>query len=122
MQYILIGKNSEHSIHNDCPMWRLTWYCIDDGSLWEMTVDETFRNWPHWRNFVTNKTWGIYTAIRRTKRLSRSNLRVASADSRPELVESLASQAQAHDLAQKVADYHSNQMETDYDRLFRTAT
>ena len=107
MKYILIGKTAEHSRLNDCPMWRITWYCVDDRTIWEMTVDETYRNWSQWRDFVTGNTWGIYTNIKRTAKTTRAGMQVATADRRPDLVEPLASQDDAHELVQQVNDFHS---------------
>ena len=87
-------------------MWRMTWYCIDDNTVWEMTVDESYRNWEHWRSFVAQPTWGIYEGLRRTGKTTREGVAVVTADRRPQLSEPMEDQDSAHDLIRECNRYH----------------
>jgi hypothetical protein len=109
MKYILAGATPGFSKLNQCPMWRITWYCVDDNTIWEMTVDESYRNWDHWRPFVANPSWGVYSGLRRTKRVTREGVRVVSADTRPQLIEPFQDQAEAHDVIIQCDQIHLSQ-------------
>jgi hypothetical protein len=109
MKYILAGVTPSFSQLNQCPMWRITWYCVDDDSIWEMTVDQSYRNWNHWQPFVTTPTWGVYSGLRRTSKTTRRGRPVVTADRCPQLVEPYQDQAEAHDVITQCNQYHQDQ-------------
>ncbi len=108
MKYILFESRPGHSQMNQCPMWRLTWYCVDDNSVWEMTIDETYRNWQHWRDFVTGPNWGVYSGLRRTRKRTREGTPVVTADHRPQLIEPHQDVYESHDLIRRCAEFHAS--------------
>lgn len=108
MKYILMGVTPGFSKLNQCPMWRMTWYCVDDNTVWEMTVDESYRNWDQWRSFVAQPTWGIYQGLRRTAKHTREGVPVVTADRRPLMVEPFQTQQEAHDLIMQCCQYHES--------------
>lgn len=116
-KYILVERNSQPS-RNGVTMWRLTFYCLDDGSLWEMTVDPTYKNFRRsgWDHIVESECpWGVYTGLRRTRRITRTNMPVLTADGLPELIYRCEDQAQARALIEL------NEQEinpTPFERLF----
>ena len=87
MQYLLVGRQSRPG-RSGRTMWRFTWYSLDDGQLWETTVDDSYRNWRrcHWAALAAEEEpWGCYTGLTRTQRFTREGLPVITADSRPRL-------------------------------------
>lgn len=88
-KYILIERTSQRSVQNGVTMWRLTFYCLDDGLLYEMTVDPTYRNFRKkgWDHVVeSDNPWGVYGNLTRTARETREGTPVLTADSQPELI------------------------------------
>jgi hypothetical protein len=89
MEYILIDINQQPSRLNGVTMWRLTFYCLTDGTLHEMTVDNSYANFRRsgWNHVVTDpRPWGVYRDLKRTTRKTRRGLSVVSADSRAKCV------------------------------------
>jgi hypothetical protein len=84
MEYILLELTESSSRLNvGQTYWRLTFYSIDDGTFWEMTVDPTFRNFRKsgWNHVVRDPSpWGVYTDLQRTRRISTSGIPIVSAD------------------------------------------
>jgi hypothetical protein len=99
-------------------MWRLTFYSLEDGTLWEMTVDPSYRNFRRsgWEHVVEHESpWGAYQNLRRTARRTQDGTGVLTADSPADLVWRSADLGQALDLV-TVRDRELNP--TDYERLF----
>jgi hypothetical protein len=97
MEYILF-KQDQRPGKNGTTMWRLTFYCIDDGTEWEMTCDNTFKNFKRsgWdRVCHADDSWGVYSALKRTDRRTREGTPVLSADSRAQLIYRCVDQAEA---------------------------
>jgi hypothetical protein len=84
MEYILLELTESSSRLNvGQTYWRLTFYSIDDGTFWEMTVDPTYRNFRKsgWNHVVRDaEPWGVYTDLKRTKRISATGIPIVSAD------------------------------------------
>jgi hypothetical protein len=97
MEYILF-RQDERPGKNGTTMWRLTFYCIDDGTEWEMTCDNTFKNFKRsgWDQVChSDDSWGVYSALKRTDRRTKEGTPVLSADSRALLVYRCVDQAEA---------------------------
>jgi hypothetical protein len=98
MEYILIDIQQQPSRLNGVTMWRLTFYCLDDGTVHEMTVDNSYVNFKRsgWDHVVTDPCpWGVYRDLKRTKRQTRRGVAVVSADSRAKCIQELDDQAMA---------------------------
>ena len=83
MEYVLVEQNSRPG-RNAVTMWRLTFYCLDDKTLWEMTVDPTYDNFKRsgWDRVVRDEnSYGVYTDLKRTRRKTRDGTPIVSADS-----------------------------------------
>jgi hypothetical protein len=103
MKYLLIDITEQSSRLNGGTMWRLEFYCLDDGTTHEMTVDGSYRNFQRqgWAQVVQNPNpWGVYTKLKRTKRVTRKNIPVVSADSPVNQEFQCQDQAQAQALMQ----------------------
>jgi len=119
-KYVLVERNSQPS-RNGVTMWRLTFYCLDDGSLWEMTVDSSYRNFRRqgWDHVVeADNPWGIYKGLKRTQRMTKTNMPVLTADGMAELIYRCEDQAQARALVE-LNEEEINP--TPFSRLFDTA-
>ena len=100
MEYILF-KQTERPGKNGTTMWRLTFYSIDDGTEWEMTCDNTYRNFKRsgWESVCLNDdSYGVYSDLKRTDRRTREGVAIVSADSRARLVYRCRDQAEAFKL------------------------
>lgn len=106
--YVLVGIEETWSKMNQCPMYRIHWYCENDDSLWEMTVDESYRNFQdRWGDFVREPLlWGRYSGLKRTAKKTLKGHRVVTADSRPICVEPLASQDESYSYITAVQQWH----------------
>jgi hypothetical protein len=103
MKYILIDRQQQPSQLNGVTMWRLTFYCVDDGTYHEMTVDNSYTNFRRsgWDHVVQDDCpWGVYRDLRRTARRTKRGMSVLTADSRAKCTLELDSQDQALDLVQ----------------------
>ena len=83
MEYVLV-EQLEQPGRNAVTMWRLTFYCIDDGTLWEMTVDPTYDNFKRsgWDRVVRDPdSYGVYQDLKRTQRCTREGTPIVTADS-----------------------------------------
>ena len=97
MEYVLVEQNSRPG-RNAVTMWRLTFYCVDDGTLWEMTVDPTYDNFKRsgWDHVVRDEnSYGVYSDLKRTRRKTREGTPIVSADSPARLIHRLEDQQQA---------------------------
>lgn len=102
-EYILVERTSQRSVQNGVTMWRLTFYCIQDGAVLEMTVDPTYRNFrgQGWDHVVeSDQPWGVYTGLRRTQRHTRAGSAVLTADRAAELIYRCRDQLEAVELMQ----------------------
>lgn len=83
-QYVLVERSSRPSRLNGVTMWRLVFYSLDDGTLWEMTVDSSYRNFRKmgWDHMVEDQNpWGVYEGLRRTNRVTQEGMPILTADS-----------------------------------------
>jgi len=95
MKYILIDRQQQPSRLNGTTMWRLTFYCVDDGTYHEMTVDNSYANFKKqgWDHVVTDpRPWGVYRDLKRTNRQTKRGVAVVSADSRAKCIQELDDQ------------------------------
>ena len=100
MHYILINRKQLRS-RTGARMWRLTWVCVEDLTVWETTVADDMDNYKinGWRNPCNSPTpWGVYTGLRRTKKTTSDGTPIITADSRQELVLPIDSQDIAADI------------------------
>ena len=103
MKYILIEIQQQPSRLNGVSMWRLTFYCLDDGTYHEMTVDNSYSNFKRsgWDHVVTDPNpYGVYKDLKRTARKTARGVSVLTADSRAKCVLELEDQDQALALVQ----------------------
>ena len=103
MKYILTDCNQEPSALNGGNMWRLTFYCVDDGTEHEMTVASNYDNFRRqgWDHVVRDPCpWGVYRDLKRTNRKTTRGLSVVTADSRAKCTMELESQELAQQLVQ----------------------
>jgi hypothetical protein len=103
MNYILIDRRSQPG-RNGTQMWRLTWWCIDDDTAWEMTVDSSYRNFRQsgWDHVVNHDCpWGVYSGLQRTGRRTAAGTGVLTADSPADLIHRLENHDQALDMAEQ---------------------
>ena len=117
MEYILIERRSRPG-RNGVTMWRLTFYSLEDGSLWEMTVDPTYRNFRRsgWDHVVEHaQPWGAYQGLRRTRRTTQDGTGVLTADSPASIKWRADDLAQALDL---VAARERELNPTAFERVF----
>jgi len=87
--WVLVARHSQASRINGVQMWRLTFYCLRSGELWEMTVDSSYRNFHRqgWDHVVSAASpWGVYQGLRRTRRRTREGMPVLTADGAAELI------------------------------------
>ena len=88
-QYVLVERTSRNSRLNGVTMWRLVFYSLDDGTLWEMTVDSSYRNFRSqgWDHLVQDDNpWGVYEGLRRSDRLTAEGMPILTADAAAERV------------------------------------
>jgi hypothetical protein len=103
MEYILIDLDQQPSRLNGVRMWRLTFYCLDDGTVWEMTVDNSYVNFKRsgWDHVVEDPhPYGVYRDLQRTQRLTARGIPVVSADSRAKCILELEDQNTALELVE----------------------
>ena len=82
-QYILVNIDEGRSQLNGGTYWRLTFVSLDDGTTHEMTVDPTYNNFKRsgWNQIVNDEyPYGVYTGLRRTKKITNRGIPVVSAD------------------------------------------
>jgi len=111
MEYILIDLQQQPSRLNSVTMWRLTFYCLDDGTVHEMTVDNSYVNFKRqgWDHVVTDpRPYGVYKDLKRTKRMTKKGVAVVSADSRAKCIVELDDQATALKLVEIDQDHRAS--------------
>jgi hypothetical protein len=108
MEYILLERTESPSrLNTGVRYWRLTFYSIDDGTFWEMTVDPTFKNFRKsgWNHVVGDpEPWAVYSDLRRTTRVSTTGMPIVTADSPARVVYRCRDNQEA--LALMQADYN----------------
>jgi hypothetical protein len=113
MDYILVERDQFDSrLNPGSQAWVLTFYCLSDGTFWEMTVDSSYANYRRsgWRQVVQDPApWGIYHNLRRTDRRSRTGMPIVTADSRADRTSGFATQDLA--LTRMSQDYHERHAE-----------
>jgi hypothetical protein len=117
-KYILIERTSQWG-KNGVTMWRLTFYCIDNGEIYEMTVDPSYRNFRRkgWDHVVEcNNPYGVYTNLTATARTTREGRPVLSADSTPEIIYRCENRSEAIDLMN--LDQDERTAATNYGKFF----
>ena len=88
MDYILLDQTQQPG-KNGVTMHRLTFFCVDDQTIWEMTCDNTYDNFKRsgWDHVCGNEhSYGLYANLKRTKRFTREKVPIVSADSPAEIV------------------------------------
>jgi len=122
--YILFHR--EHTgpsrINPGAEVWRLHWYCADDGSHWITDVDTSMNNYQrsHWAEIVhASQPWGMYRNLRRVNtRTSRVfDEPVLSADSRWVMIERNSSEEVAQAI-QELEAHHWPRNNSLYQELF----
>ena len=97
MRYILIQQQQRPG-RNGTTVWRLTFYCVQDGTEWEMLCDNTYDNFNRsgWKDVCHNDdSWGVYEDLKRTDRRTRAGVPIVSADSKAKLFWRCTDQAEA---------------------------
>jgi hypothetical protein len=122
--YILFHREhlGDSKINAGAEVWRLHWYCADDGTHWITDVDTSMNNWrrSNWAEIVHSRSpWGMYRNLRRvTTRTTRIfDEPVLSADSRWVMIE----RNSAADVAEAIAAleaHHFPHRNTAYQELF----
>jgi hypothetical protein len=105
-EYVLIEIKENESKLNITKMYRLKWYCINDNKIFDMTVDDTYRNWHRcdWKTFTSNPNpYGLYKNLKPVDRKTNNDLPVLTADTKPTLVAQLIDQREALKLADEIA-------------------
>jgi hypothetical protein len=103
--YMLVACERGWSTLNNCRYYRFTWIDLDDLSIWETTVDQTFRNYHKkgWDRLCESEPqYGIYTGLRKSQRTSKQGYGILTADSRPELLTAVDDQDMACDIVLKL--------------------
>lgn len=121
-EYVLADID-EHMGHlNGTVFWRITWVDASETSVWETTVDPTYRNFTRsgWDRIVESENpWGVYTGLVRSSRQTGSGSNVITADSHPQLVEPMT-QADVVRIVQALHDRKfANAGQTRFGELFR---
>lgn len=113
-------------INAGAEVWRLHWYCVDDGTHWITDVDTSMNNYKRssWAEIVHHpEPWGMYRNLRRqpvrTTRIFDEP--VISADSRWILEERNSLQDILSAIPVLEAHYHSRPA-TPHERLFEVMT
>lgn len=99
-------------INTGAEVWRLHWYCVDDGSHWITDVDTSMNNWrrSNWAEIVHHpEPWGMYSNLRRvnTRTTRIFDDPVISADSRWILEERNSLDEIAQAIKQLEQHYHT---------------
>ena len=100
MEYILIRQQQQPGM-NGTTVWRLTFYCIDDGTEWEMLCDSSYKNFKRsgWDHVCkSDDSYGVYSNLKRTNRKTRAGIPIVSADSRAQLIYRCRDQDEALEL------------------------
>lgn len=86
-EWLLVDITEDLSRLNGNVYWRLTFLNVIDNTVWETTVDGSYRNFARsgWNRIVGDPNpWAIYSGLKRTKKQARSGNGVITADSHPE--------------------------------------
>jgi len=122
MDYILVERESADSrVNPGVGFWRLTFYSIDDGTFWEMTIDPTYRNYRRagWNHVVQDPSpWAVYQDLRRTPRQSRTGFPIVSADSPARVVYRCRDRDQALELMAEDYGQRHPEPKTKFQELF----
>ena len=121
-EYVLVDIDEHMGRLNGTTMWRITWVDGQDSSIWETTVDPTYRNFTRsgWDRIVESENpWGVYTGLVRSSRTTEGGVAVLTADSHPQLIEPIT-EADAFRIVQALHDRrHANSGQTRFGELFR---
>lgn len=109
-------------INPGAEVWRLHWYCVDDGTHWITDVDTSMNNWrrSNWAEIVHHpEPWGMYRNLRRvnTRTTRIFDDPVISADSRW-VCEEHNTLDEIHDAIAQLEAYHHSPRPTPMSRLF----
>jgi hypothetical protein len=119
MEYLLVDIKQQPSRLNLVTMWRLTFYCLDDGTVWEMTCDSSYKNFKRqgWEQTVTDPNpFATYLDLKRTDRVTKEGIGVVSADSKSRVGDRLLNQDQAVDIME--FDMDKRNRKTNFGDLF----
>jgi hypothetical protein len=110
-QYILIDIEQRPGRHA-AKFWRLTFQNLMTNQIAQMTVDPTYTNFRRsgWDHVVAHDCpWGVYSGLKLTKRFTREDMPVLSADSTASIVYRAESHEHVLALAQASIDAASPQ-------------
>jgi hypothetical protein len=121
-EWLLVSITEDISRLNGNVYWRLTFLNVIDNTIWETTVDGTYRNFSRsgWDRIVSDPNpWAIYTGLRRSKRTARSGNGVITADSRPEKAHAIESLEEVEKIVEGIlTDVTDRRNRSDFSRLF----
>lgn len=106
-EYVLIEISETSSKLNLTQMWRLKWYCRNENMIYDMTIDDSYRNFKrcNWDKFIANANpWGLYTNLTPIERKTTNDIPVLTADTEPKLVLSFIDQREALLFAEAIAE------------------
>jgi len=91
MELILSDITPKIGTRHNSYIYEVTFVDIVDLKIYTTIVDESMRNYTrsHWDTIVAENQLGLYTGLRRTARIDKDSLPVISADSVPQLLDSL---------------------------------
>lgn len=121
-EWLLVNVEEDLSKLNGNVFWRLTFLNVLDNTVWETTVDGSYRNFSRsgWDRIVSDPNpWGVYAGLKRSKRTARSGNGVITADSKPEKAHPLASFEEVERVVEGIYnDAMARRNETSFNRLF----
>lgn len=106
MAHLLVKLQKQRSIINHCPMYRITWYDVDTGTVYETTVDESYNNFAKngWEYLVNQANpFGAYENLKVSNKTTKLGIPVISADSRPQMIMSLRDETEALEVMEAAA-------------------
>jgi len=121
-EWLLVDITEDLSRLNGNVYWRLTFLNVIDNTIWETTVDGSYRNFSRsgWDRIVSDPNpWGIYSGLKRSKRTARSGNGVITADSRPEKAHPIESFEEVERVVEGIYnDTVNRRQQSDFRRLF----
>ena len=90
-EYILTDIKTKQGRLNNTYIHDLTWLDPEDLTIYMTIVDESYRNYTRsgWDRIIDLNQLGVYTGLIRTAKRNTDNLQVLSADSYPQLVDTV---------------------------------
>jgi hypothetical protein len=114
--FILILKEQHYSQLNGGTYYLLTWLDPETNEVYETSVDKVYANYKNWQTIVESKNYaGIYYNLKISRRTTKQNRKIISADSDPILELKLSD----HKLL-LLLELLQAKPKTTYDLLFQT--